>query len=305
MSEGTWFVAAAQWPGELAETLNYLADNEENWPWLVAIREVEPKGCELMGYFATPEEADLAIQQLQAAWPENAGPFPEGKFSLTREGEQDWVQTYRAHFQPWALGGIHWVPVWERETYSLPAGEKAIWLDPGMAFGTGNHETTRLCLQELIALRKMLEEKNLWKTGWDCVDAGCGTGILALSAEALGYAPVYGFDNDPVAVRVARENALAQGAPLSSVRWGEGDLINGWPEHPAGMVVANILAVVLIRFAYEVVDAVRPGGFLILSGILSREADEVISAYQGRVRFVRRTDLGEWSALVFQRPVEA
>src|SRR5262249_19203508 len=119
--------------------------------------------------------------------------------------DADWRESYKAHFKPWQFGRLHWVPVWERETFKLPPGGAVLWLDPGLAFGTGNHETTRLCVERLVALA---EERG---TAGRVIDAGCGSGILALSAALLGYRDVVGFDNDPEAVRVSEENAALNG----------------------------------------------------------------------------------------------
>lgn len=302
MTNQVWTVARAEIPESEAELFDRLASEEENWPWLVALRQDPPRTGEIIGYFANGEAAHEAIADLRRIGEREGIDLPDHWFQFHQEGESDWAAAYRAHFKPWAMGGIHWVPVWERDSYQVPEGDRVIWLDPGMAFGTGNHETTRLCLQELSRLRDELCAANQWEEGWDCVDAGCGTGILALSAEALGYGPVWGFDNDPVAVKVARENATLQGSPEPKVVWREGDLLTGWPDHSGGVVVANILAVVLIQFVNPVVAAVRPGGYLILSGILAREVDDVRSAYAGKMNFLRFSTMGEWAVLVLQKP---
>ncbi len=91
-------------------------------------------------------------------------------------GDADWRDSYKAHFHAWQFGRLHWVPVWERETFKLPEGEAVLWLDPGMAFGTGNHETTRLCVERLVTLAEEAGAKGR------VIDAGCGSGIVALSA---------------------------------------------------------------------------------------------------------------------------
>ena len=92
--------------------------------------------------------------------------------------DADWRDSYKAHFHAWQFGRLHWVPEWEREKFSLPPGDAVLWLDPGLAFGTGNHETTRLCVERLA----QIADGGLRIADLRVVDAGCGSGILALSA---------------------------------------------------------------------------------------------------------------------------
>ena len=122
-------------------------------------------------------------------------------------GDADWRESYKAHFHAWQFGRLHWVPVWQRDTFQLPAGDAVLWLDPGLAFGTGNHETTRLCIERLVAIEQALPARGWRRETARVIDAGCGSGILALSAALLGFKHVIGFDNDPEAVRVSGENA--------------------------------------------------------------------------------------------------
>jgi ribosomal protein L11 methyltransferase len=212
-------------------------------------------------------------------------------------GDGDWRDSYKAHFHPWKFEQLHWVPVWLRDSYTLPVGDKVLWLDPGLAFGTGNHETTRLCVERLVvrAREKGVDEP--------VIDAGCGSGILALSAALLGYGDVEGFDNDAEAVRVSGENADLNGLN-GRVRFAVGDLVSGLSGRTAGVVLANIQADVLMRFAKELVGAVAPGGTLILSGILAHE-NEVVRAAFARVAPGWPMDfrvLGEWSDVRLLRP---
>lgn len=211
--------------------------------------------------------------------------------------DADWRDSYKAHFHPWKFGRLHWVPVWQRETYVVPPGDAVLWLDPGMAFGTGNHETTRLCVERLVA----------WSaesgTGGRVVDAGCGSGILALSAALLGFRDVRGFDNDPDAVRVSEENAALNGL-AAQVHFQVADLTAGLAGADAAVVLANIQADVLLRFARELIAAVRPGGVLVLSGILAAENEKVRSGFAHLAPdwAVESRVLGEWSDVLLRRP---
>jgi len=210
--------------------------------------------------------------------------------------DQDWRDSYKAHFKAWRSGRLHWVPVWERGTYVVPPGDVALWLDPGLAFGTGNHETTRLCCERLVAYAAK------HGTRGRVLDAGCGSGILALSAALLGFAEVAGFDNDPEAVRVSQENA-ALNERQGAVAFFVGDLVSGLAGRQADLLLANIQADVLMRFATGLVAAVAPGGVLVLSGILAVESGKVRQAFAAAAPgwAIEGRTLGEWSDLMLTR----
>ena len=215
--------------------------------------------------------------------------------------DQDWRDSYKAHFKASQFGRLHWVPVWEREKFQPAAGEVVIWLDPGLAFGTGNHETTRLCCERLVALATEAGER---VTEWRVIDAGCGSGILALSAAKLGFKRVAGFDNDPEAVRVSEENAALNGLS-GAVEFFTGDLVSGLAGgRQAEIVLANIQADVLMRFVVELTGAVAPGGALVLSGILAIELEKVRDVFAAAVSTwsVESRVMGEWSDVSLRRP---
>lgn len=238
-----------------------------------------------------------------AAWAEvapvlaAAGVTLLGEVSRRPLPDGDWRDSYKAHFKAWQFGRLHWVPVWERETFALPPGDTVLWLDPGLAFGTGNHETTRLCVERLVALATE------HGTSGRVLDAGCGSGILALSAALLGFRDVAGFDNDPEAVRVSEENAALNGLQ-GRVKFYLGDLITGLVGRTADIVLANIQADVLMRFAKELVATVAPGGTLILSGILAPENTTVRAAFEELTPqwTINARIMGEWSDIVLTRP---
>jgi ribosomal protein L11 methyltransferase len=270
-----------------------LAEHEEQ---RLMVLEDKPSGrAWLTGYFDSPAAAHAAwtslVNGIVADW---ARALPEVRLLP----DEDWKNSYQAHFKAWKFGRLNWVPVWERESFKLPAGEEVLWLDPGMAFGTGNHETTRLCCERLARFAAGRGDAG------QVIDAGCGSGILALSAVKLGFRKVAGFDNDPEAIRVSDENAELNGL-AGQVEFYVGDLITGLDGRAAGLVLANIQADVLVRFARELCDAVLPGGQLVLSGILSQELATV------QVKFcaaapgwsVESRVLGEWADLALTRPV--
>lgn len=221
-----------------------------------------------------------------------------GEAEIRELADQDWRDSYKAHFRAWEFGHLHWVPIWERESFVLPPGHAVIWLDPGLAFGTGNHETTRLCCERLVAFARERGRSAA------VIDAGCGSGILALSAAKLGFDHVSGFDNDPEAVRVSEENAELNGLS-GRVAFTTADLISGLAGRRADLLLANIQADVLMTFASGLVSAVAPGGQLVLSGILASENDRVKAAFASVAPgwSMDTRVMGEWSDLVLDRPI--
>lgn len=269
-----------------------LAEREEQH--LMVLEDKPAARAWVIGYFETRAEAetgwaDFAVA-LDASW-------AVGGPTVRELPDADWKDSYKAHFKASSFGPLHWVPVWERETFALPAGGKVLWLDPGMAFGTGNHETTRLVAERLV---KFAAEHG---TAGRVIDAGCGSGILALSAALLGHARVAGFDNDPEAIRVSEENAVLNGL-AGAVDFFVGDLVTGLAGRQAELVLANIQADVLVRFTGELLGAVAPGGWLVLSGILERELPAVRAAFAAAAPgwTTEARAMGEWSDLLLVRP---
>lgn len=264
----------------------------ENWSLL---QDVIIHRAWLVGIFPDADAARASWAELAPLLPAEAAPAAPVERAL---GDQDWRDSYKAHFKAWRCGRLHWVPVWERATHVLGADETAIWLDPGLAFGTGNHETTRLCVERLVARAESHGTKGR------VIDAGCGSGILALSAIRLGWREVAGFDNDAEAVRVSEENAALNDL-ASVVRFATADLVTGLPAGTqAEVVLANIQADVLMRFVPELVNAVAPGGLLVLSGILAHENEKVRAAFAPAVAgwTVEHREMGEWSDVALARP---
>lgn len=249
----------------------------------------------IVGIFPTAAEARTRWAELVPLLPADFTSATPVERAL---GDQDWRDSYKAHFKAWRCGRLHWVPVWERDTHVLGVGEAAIWLDPGLAFGTGNHETTRLCVERLVARASGQAPRG------QVIDAGCGSGILALSALRLGWSEVRGFDNDAEAVRVSEENA-ALNQLAAVVRFTTADLVSGLPAGTqAEVVLANIQADVLMRFVPELVGAIAPGGLLVLSGILAHENAQVRAAFAPSTQGwqLEHRELGEWSDIALSRP---
>ncbi|WP_250509489.1 50S ribosomal protein L11 methyltransferase [Caballeronia sp. GACF4] len=206
------------------------------------------------------DDADPAV--LLAAAANEIGLADTPAYSLREVEEQDWVRLTQAQFDPIHIGERIWVvPSW----HDAPDPDALVLeLDPGLAFGTGSHPTTRLCMEWL--------EQSV-KPGQSLLDYGCGSGILAILAKKCGAQPVYGIDIDPQAVESARQNSERNHA----------DVIYGLPDEcPAGefdIVVANILSNPLKLMASMLASKVKAGGRIALSGILARQADEVAAVY--------------------------
>ena len=185
--------------------------------------------------------------------------------SLSEVAEQDWVRLTQSQFAPVDITPTFWiVPTWHQPPV---AAQKVIRLDPGLAFGTGTHPTTRMCL------RWIAQHSDSKSTSWNRVlDYGCGSGILAIAAALHGAQGVDALDIDPAAVESTRANALANGVKLNA----------GLPDVAAGtypLVLANILATPLRLLAPLLCAHVEIGGDLVLAGILERQADELKAAY--------------------------
>lgn len=246
------------------------------------------------GYFENRGQLDEGLSRVNEVV---ARDWMIGEAEVRELADQDWRDSYKAHFRAWEFGRLHWVPIWERESFVLPPGHAVIWLDPGLAFGTGNHETTRLCCERLVAFAQERGRSAV------VIDAGCGSGILALSAAKLGFTQVSGFDNDPEAVRVSEENAELNGLS-GRVAFTTADLVSGLAGRRADLLLANIQADVLMTFARGFVSAVSPGGQLVLSGILASENNRVRETFAAAAPGWKIDSrlMGEWSDLVLDRP---
>lgn len=221
-----------------------------------------PDTYPLQAYFAaTEDQAELAQRISEALAPLHAA-FP-GNWSDPRMvpvAGDDWAEGWKQHFPVFRVGGLVVRPSWEEVTPA--SGEVLVTLDPGMAFGTGTHGTTRLCLEVLV--ETLAAQQNAPRV----LDVGTGSGILAIAAAVLGAAQVVACDIDEEACRVAAENAAANGVADAieiTVRPLE-ELGSGFD-----IVLANILAEENVRLAAELVARLTSGGTLILSGILQEK----------------------------------
>lgn len=205
--------------------------------------------------------------------------------------DQDWVRLTQSQFAPVPITPDFWiVPSWHA---APPVATKILRLDPGLAFGTGTHPTTRMCLLWIAEHADTLR-------GQRVLDYGCGSGILAIGAALFGAAPINAVDIDPAAVQSTRDNALANGVHGISAGLPE---LAGAPDGAYPLVLANILATPLKLLAPLLSAHVAPGGHLVLAGILERQAEDLQKAYAPLLRLeVHACDDG-WILMTAQRPM--
>ena len=216
---------------------------------------------------------------------------PIGTLQTRLVHEADWASAWKAHFPVLRVGRRLVIrPSWQE--HEPRPDDVVLALDPGMAFGTGLHPTTRLCL---AALEDVVESDRPERL----VDVGCGSGILAIAALRLGAGSALGVDTDPIAIEATRANAERNGLG-GRLRARDGSLPTGEP--PFDLVLANLIASLLVRLADELAAEVRPGGTLIASGIFVDREPEVRAALAGAGLHVgARAAEGDWVALTARR----
>ena len=205
--------------------------------------------------------------------------------------EEDWAEAWKKYYRPIPLGKVTVVPAWEECTPK--EGEAVIRMDPGMAFGTGTHETTRLVME-------MLQDEI--RGGEHVLDVGCGSGILSLCASKLGAARCAAYDIDPVAVKVAEENIALDGA--DNIVCGVSDLLAGvdLSKGKFNFVVANIVADIVIRLLPDAHRVMTEDGRIIVSGIIGCRGDDVRRCLaENGFRIVKEREENDWLAILAER----
>ena len=254
---------------------------------------------EVFGFFPDTSTAASELRVLQDEFSEL-----QKDFELSYIEDSFWQNAYKEFVTAWSDRNLHWIPLWERDSSKLPAGAAIVYLDAGMAFGTGAHETTRLCARRLI---DYLDDSVKPIESLHIIDAGCGSGVLAFSAAALGCSNITGFDFDPEAILVCAANAK-ENPHIKTPLFEVADLTDGLLNRNADLILANIQTDVLIPHSEILVHAVTSGGCIALSGILTKEIDLVERCYAEQFEKRRPNDSitvesrndGEWSDLLIK-----
>ena len=210
---------------------------------------------------------------------------------VTEQIDDDWHERWKAFHRPVEVRhgdrGLRVRPPWEAA--AAAPGVEDLVIDPGQAFGTGAHHTTRLCLELLLEL----------EPGGACADLGCGSGVLAIAAARLGWGPVLGVDHEAESVAATLANAAVNGEAVAAERF---DLLRGGPVPAAPTILANLLRPLLAHVA-RAGFAGEPPRALVASGLLAHEADEIAAAFAAHGLHERaRRHGGEWAALLLTRP---
>ncbi len=240
-------------------------------------------------YLPADGSSSTAVRQIEMALSLLGELRPIGPLQLRTRTEEDWAKAWKSYYTILHVGQrLVVVPAWKR---FRPRPEQVpLRLDPGMAFGTGLHPTTQLCLRAL---------ERLLRPGACILDLGTGSGILAIAAAKLGSGPILALDKDPIAVQAARQN-VRRNRLGRQVRVRAGTLVPG--AGPFDMILANLLAPVLHELAGLLAQALAPGGILISSGVLVEQAAEIAAALErAGLRLIEQPQEGDWVALVAQK----
>ena len=247
--------------------------------------EVQPAGpgrLTLLAYFRTvPELADRLRTRLADAGPVSC-------IEPAEIPKVDWVEKFRDSFEPLSAGSFRIAPAWRQPVREQP-GERLIIIDPGQAFGTGTHESTRLCL---AALEELEREAPLGRT----IDLGTGSGILAVAAAQLGARSVTAVDIDPASATAARQHAALNACQLHVVMGNAGQAFS---KGRFDLVLANLTSALLIERRDEIRDLCAPQARIVLSGLLAADLELVTDAYSS-LGLARCRLMGEWAALLIE-----
>lgn len=244
---------------------------------------------EVTGYL--PMDADLLAKrsQLQTLVHDR---WPTATITESELRDEDWSEGWKAHFKTLRVGNLLVHPAWR--TPRLRPGDVEVVLDPGMAFGTGDHPTTRACLRGVV---------RLLRPGMRVFDLGTGSAILAIAAAKLGARAVLGVDIDELAVQAARDNVAVNGvADTVAIELGGADHPSVAAFGPADLVLANLNSALHERLAAQILPTVKPGGPVMASGVGSAGLEGVLAAYRAAgARRITVRNLGEWRALTITR----
>lgn len=278
---------------ESPNDLMILKNNEVLWDYVdERIIEMDPEITIIKGYINETEEIEEMIYEILNRIKKlpSFGLDPGScELMITKVNQEDWANSWKKYYKPVKVGN-HFIikPTWEN--YFKAEDDIVIEIDPGMAFGSGLHETTQLCIRNL---EKYVKPKDI------VIDIGCGSGILALAAGNLNCEKVIGVDLDSMAVRVAREN-VEHNHLENIIEVREGDLLDVIHEK-ADVIIANILAEVIINLTTQIKPYLRENGIFISSGIILAKIDGVVDGLiSNGFEIIEVERMGEWASVVAQ-----
>jgi ribosomal protein L11 methyltransferase len=241
------------------------------------------------------ESAPGKIRQAIRNWKAYGLDTGSVKVRVRRLQPQDWAESWKRHFAPLEIGSALLVrPSWSRKRPRQ--GQREIVIDPGLSFGTGQHPTTKFCLEQIAATREITHDQSF-------LDIGTGSGILAMAAAKLGYRPVAAFDNDPEAVRTAVQNARANGVGRAlEIRRQDLKQLPPGSQKRYSLVCANLLFTLLIEERNKIISRLSLNGTLVIAGVLRTEFTEVRQAYeQAGLKLLSSRSEKEWMSAAFRR----
>lgn len=272
-----------------AQDIKEKKESNDGFDWVEVDFLDRVEGAVIKAYYKEDEKFNGYLQYIKESLM-NLDKFGfdkgEGTVTVKRVDEEDWENNWKVYYKTTRVGkNIIIKPVWEK--YDKAEGEVIVELDPGMAFGTGTHETTRLCIQ---ALEKYVDSNST------VFDIGTGSGILSITAGKLKAKKVVGVDLDPVAVDSARENVKLNNLDNIEILYGNlMDVVEG----KANIVVANILADIIILLSDDVKKFIEKGGYFISSGIILSRKDDVINKLEQLGFTIEEVNTdGEWCCII-------
>lgn len=287
---------------EESGTLNKKRDTSLGQWYEAPLNDIPEGQAVVKGYFSEHTEIDVVLAALKKAFdelPSFGFETGRGDWEVKQVQEEDWATAWKQYYKPVKISSQLVIkPTWE--SYEATEDELVIEMDPGMAFGTGTHATTALCLRTL---------EQVIKAGDRVIDVGTGSGILAIAAVKLGASHVLALDLDPVAVSSARDNVRLNELQ-SQIEVRQSDLLQAWKDAEQNatndatvqVVVANILAEIILTFIEDVYRVLEPGGIYVASGIIVQKEQQVREAMlNAGFEIIDRNEEQEWVALVCKK----
>lgn len=265
----------------------YLKEDKEEWEIVdEELIESLDQPASVVVYLTNDESGRAELERIRER-------FQDLKIELCNVKEEDWENNWKAYYKPfWVKEKILICPLWEREEHE---NELAVYIDPGSAFGTGTHETTKMCIEHLV---------DYLKGGQSVLDIGCGSGILAIAAMKLGAKSAQLVDISPLAVKIARENGEINGLYQPEYTVKEGNLTDDI-DGQFDIITANIIADIIIPLCSDIRDYMKNETVLITSGIIKERAGDVERAFaENHLTVIQKRELGDWVSFAVKKENE-